>query len=188
MSPEQVRKEKLDARTDLFSFGLVLYEMATGRRAFTGETAAAVHDAILNQTPPAVHDLNSTVPRGLDAVIAKALEKDRSRRYQSAAEMQADLQRVRGETFRCGAIEDGSRGCVARVMAAAAWIYRNYRNRVTLSAGDTIVIADVDNQTSDPVFDAALEYSFACRSGTDSLSQCSRDRQSHWDAKNAQCF
>src|SRR6266403_4242005 len=96
-SPEQVRKEKLDARTDLFSFGLVLYEMATGRRAFTGETAAVVHEAILNQLPAAVHDLNSAVPRGLNAVIAKALQKDRSQRYQSAAEMHADLERVRRE-------------------------------------------------------------------------------------------
>src|SRR6266446_6586765 len=87
MSPEQIRKEKLDARTDLFSFGLVLYEMAAGRRTFTGETAAVVHNAILTQTPAAAHDLNSAVPRGLHAVIAKALEKHRSQRYQSAAEM-----------------------------------------------------------------------------------------------------
>src|SRR6266849_5538865 len=94
MSPEQVRKEKLDARTDVFSFGLVLYEMAAGQRAFTGGTAAIVHDAILNQTPAPAHDLNSAVPRGLDTVIAKALEKDHSRRYQSAAEMREDIERV----------------------------------------------------------------------------------------------
>src|SRR6266851_1629570 len=71
MSPEQVRKEKLDARTDLFSFGLVLYEMAAGRRAFTGETVAVVHDAILTQTPVPPRDLNSAVPRGLDIVVTK---------------------------------------------------------------------------------------------------------------------
>jgi serine/threonine protein kinase/Flp pilus assembly protein TadD len=158
MSPEQVRKEKLDARTDLFSFGLVLYEMATGRRAFTGETAAVVHEAILNQTPAAVHDLNSAVPRGLNAVIAKALEKDRSRRYPSAAEMQADLQRVRRETHpvRRQWRRSLASAALLLVIAAAAWIYRDYRNRVTLSLDDTIVIAEVSNQTGDPVFDDAL--------------------------------
>src|SRR6266496_2902971 len=95
MSPEQVRKEKLDARTDLFSFGLVLYEMAAGRRAFEGETAAEIHDAILHQPAAPAHDTNPNVPSALDAVISKALEKDRERRYQSAAEMREDLARAR---------------------------------------------------------------------------------------------
>jgi serine/threonine protein kinase len=94
MSPEQVRGEKLDARTDLFSFGLVLYEMATGQRPFTGETAAIAHDAIANQTPVPVRELNSTLPPKLIAIIDKALEKDRALRYQSAAQMGADLRSV----------------------------------------------------------------------------------------------
>src|SRR6266403_4800848 len=94
MSPEQVRKEKLDARTDLFSFGLVLYEMAAGQRAFAGETVAEIHDAILHQTAAPARDVNPCVPRALDAVIGKALEKDRERRYQSAAELSKDLARV----------------------------------------------------------------------------------------------
>jgi eukaryotic-like serine/threonine-protein kinase len=131
MSPEQVRKEKLDARTDLFSFGLVLYEMATGRRAFTGATAAVVHGAILNQTPASVNDLNSAIPRGLNAIIGKALEKDRSRRYQSAAEMRAELQRVQRGTHPVRRQWRRSLASAALLLlvAAAAWIYRDYRGQ-----------------------------------------------------------
>ena len=91
MSPEQVRGEKLDARTDLFSFGLVLYEMATGQRAFTGETAAIVHDAIVNVEPVAVSEINSALPPKLVVIIDTALRKDRALRYQTAAEMSTDL-------------------------------------------------------------------------------------------------
>ena len=158
MSPEQVRREKLDARTDLFSFGLVLYEMSSGQRAFTGQTMADVHDAILNQTPTSAHELKSSVPRRLDGLIHKALEKDRARRYQSAAEIRRDLERVRKEM-------QPARRIVRWLLAAAAllvivaggfWLYLSYRNRVTLSATDTIVLADVKNETSDPVFDDAL--------------------------------
>ena len=87
MSPEQVRGEELDARTDIFSFGLVLYEMATGQRAFSGETAVAVHDAILNNSPAPVRELNSTLPARLAATIDKCLEKDREQRYQSASDV-----------------------------------------------------------------------------------------------------
>src|SRR5215472_784149 len=95
MSPEQVRKEKLDARTDLFSFGLVLYQMAAGQRAFKGETVAAVPDAILNQMPVPAHDVNPGIPIALDDLITKALEKDRSRRYQSASDFRSDLRSLR---------------------------------------------------------------------------------------------
>jgi eukaryotic-like serine/threonine-protein kinase len=157
MSPEQVRNEPLDIRTDLFSFGLVLYEMAAGQRAYLGETRSAIHDAILHQAPPA-HDPNPAGPPGLDAVITKALEKDRSRRYQSAAEMREDLARVRAEI-------QPPRRHLRRWFAAAALLvvvvtalrlYSGLRSHMMLSGTDTIVLADISNETGDPVFDDAL--------------------------------
>ena len=95
MSPEQVRGEKLDARTDLFSFGLVLYEMATGQRAFKGDSGPVLQNAILNQTSTPVRELNPKLPAKLEQIIMKALEKDRTTRYQTAAEMRADLKMVK---------------------------------------------------------------------------------------------
>jgi serine/threonine protein kinase len=97
MSPEQVRGEKLDARTDLYSFGLVLYEMATGTRAFGGDTAASIHDSILNCTPTPARELNPELPLQLEQIINKALQKDREVRYQTAAEMCAALRRLSRE-------------------------------------------------------------------------------------------
>ena len=91
MSPEQARGEKLDVRTDLFSFGLVLYEMATGHRAFEGDTGPALHSAILTQTPVPVQQWNAQLPARLGQIITKALEKNREVRYQTVAEMRAEL-------------------------------------------------------------------------------------------------
>lgn len=98
MSPEQVRGEKLDPRTDLFSFGLVLYEMAAGQRAFSGETASVVQSAILHQAPIPVRDLNAKIPLRLQGIIGKSLQKDRELRYQSAAELSSDLKTLAEQT------------------------------------------------------------------------------------------
>ena len=95
MSPEQVRGEKLDVRSDLFSFGLVLYEMATGRQAFDGSTVAEVHDAILHAKPIDVHELSPKIPAKLEAIIHKALETDREQRYANASELRQDLESLR---------------------------------------------------------------------------------------------
>ena len=98
MSPEQARGEKLDSRTDLFSFGAVLFEMATGRQAFPGETSALVFDAILNREPVSVSVLNPRIPQKLEEIIDKALEKDPKLRYQNASDLRTDLMRLKRDT------------------------------------------------------------------------------------------
>jgi len=123
MSPEQVRAKELDARTDLFSFGVVLYEMATGTLPFRGESSGLIFEAILNRAPVAAVRLNPDVPPKLDDIINKALEKDRNLRYQRAAEIRSDLLRLKRDTDtgRSSAVADsrgqfGSqhRACLAR--------------------------------------------------------------------------
>jgi eukaryotic-like serine/threonine-protein kinase len=158
MSPEQIRREVLDVRTDLFSFGLVLYEMATGQRAFAGDDPAKVREALLHEEPVPVRQLNPSIPAALEAVIGTALEKDRGQRYQSATALKNDLERI---VRNANPVRKRVRRAIAAatllaLVAVGIWRYDVYRHRITLSPTDTIVLADADNKTGDPVFDDAL--------------------------------
>ena len=184
MSPEQVSALELDARTDLFSFGTVLYEMATGRMPFTGSSPGAVCGAILHQEPVPLSAVNPHVAPGIEAIIRKALEKDRTLRYQSAADMRADLQRLQREmqggrvALSSGTSTPAVKEAVVRERAvsrkkrwpaitaasvlvlgalAAAGLYYRSKQAKLLTDKDTIVIADFANSTGDAVFDDTLK-------------------------------
>ena len=176
MSPEQLRGEQVDARSDLFSFGLVLYEMATGRPAFGGTTSAVIGAAILHETPPPPRAVRAQLPDQLESVILKAIEKDRGLRYQHASDIRTDLQRLKRDTASMPSAvraAPGSSAGIARrwkmivpaaAVALASLVVGGYffaRGTTTLSDRDTIVLADFDNKTGDPVFDDTLRQGLA---------------------------
>jgi serine/threonine protein kinase len=136
MSPEQVRGDKLDARSDLFSFGVVVYEMATGRMAFPGNTSGVIFDAILNRAPVSPIRLKPDLPARLEEIINKALEKDRDVRYQHASEIRADLQRLKRDT------DSGRLGASAQPQVREAAISEGAANRRrgTVVAGLVVVV------------------------------------------------
>ena len=166
MSPEQVRGEPLDARTDLFSFGLVLYEMATGHQAFTGTTTGVIFDGILNRAPTAPVRLNPEVPDDLERVLNKALDKDRTLRYQSAADLGADLGRLRKHSSAvsvAAAVPPRPRrrtwavaGVALLALAAAAATFFYLNREPVVTDKDTILVADFVNTTGNDVFDGTL--------------------------------
>jgi tetratricopeptide (TPR) repeat protein/predicted Ser/Thr protein kinase len=172
MSPEQARAKELDARTDLFSLGAVLYEMATGKLPFNGESTAVIFDAILNRTPVSLSQLNREAPAELERVVNKCLEKDRNLRYQHASDIRTDLQRLKrdSETSRAAAPSRAEMkpvkmwhrwaagvGAIVVIagVALGAWLLFAHRAHA-LTDKDTIVLADFENTTGDPVFDGAL--------------------------------
>src|SRR5713226_1871437 len=122
MSPEQVRGEELDERTDLFSLGLVLYEMATGKQAFVGNTSGVVFDAILNRAPVPAARLNPAISPQLEQIINKALEKNRALRYRTAADLSADLQRLKRDTDSARAFQVTS-GASSEQLAKRKWMH-----------------------------------------------------------------
>jgi eukaryotic-like serine/threonine-protein kinase len=193
MSPEQVRGKELDARTDLFSFGAVQYEMATGRLAFPGTSAAVIHDGTLNRSPVLVPQINQALPAKLDEIIGKALEKDRKLRYQSAADIRTDLQRLKRDTgsAELPAVSKAVVGvgeqrgiqwkvfvlAALAIVALAAGGYFYFHRTPKLTDKDTIVLSDFDNKTGDAVFDDTLRQGLSVQLEQSPLLSIVSDQQ-----------
>jgi serine/threonine protein kinase/tetratricopeptide (TPR) repeat protein len=176
MSPEQVRGDDLDPRTDIFSIGLLLYEMAAGKQAFAGRNGGAIIEAILTRPPAPARSLNPEIPPRLEEIISKALSKDRDQRYQTAAQICADLKQLKrsidsGQTTATTTLvvpQPRSRKWMVAAGAAAAllafliagWIF-NARRARALTGTDTILLAGFNNKTGDPVFDDTLQQGLA---------------------------
>ena len=168
MSPEQARGQVVDARSDLWSFGVLLYEMATGFRPFDGSTSPVVIDALLNKTPQPASERNPKVPAELERIIGQLLEKDRASRHASAAELRADLKRLQPSPItgvarsRSSSLLKYGIAAAALITAAVAFFFWPQRGHTRLLTDkDTIVLADFTNTTGDTVFDDTLRQGLA---------------------------
>ena len=167
VSPEQILGKELDARTDLFSFGVVLYEMATGHLPFKGETAAAISGRILEEAPTSPAALNSLLPGELECIINKALSKDRALRYQTAAELRDDLKHLKADSAEhlVRASQVRKRWPLAltavSVLLAAVLLVGYFHSRArpspALTEPQTLVLADFNNKTGETIFDGTLK-------------------------------
>jgi len=175
MSPEQVRGEEIDARSDLFSLGVVLYEAATGKRPFIGKNRVLMMNAILNKEPITPARVNPKLPAAMDTIIMKALAKDREQRYQQASEIRTDLQAMKRETDSANVITSAkpvaSTGIAKRwkaivpaagaALALSVGAYSYFHRTPKLTNKDTIILADFTNTTGDAVFDGTLQQGMA---------------------------
>jgi serine/threonine protein kinase len=189
MSPEQVRAKELDSRTDLFSFGAVLYEMATGMLSFRGESTGVIFKAILDGTPTPAVRLNPDVPPELERIINRALEKDRNLRYQHASEIRAELQRLKRDTESAKIAMTVSRSIrgtriwkvtvllmvILVIVAVGGYFY--LRRIPKLSDKDTIVLADFENKTGDGAFDDTLKQALSVELGQSPFLNVLSDRK-----------